>query len=113
MPNPLRSHRRYTEARARWLAGYGGGLAPCVLCGRPVNTSLPGTHPAGPTVEHRLPIRHITAIARDRAEALALACDTSMWALAHLHCQRRQGGRTGGAPRPPQRATVGGQSRQW
>lgn len=108
--NRLRSHRRYTQARAAWLAGYGGGLGTCALCGQPVDTSLPGTHPAGPTIEHRLPIRHIEATARNRAEALALACDTSLWALAHLHCQRRQGGAT--RPRAPRKTTASA-SRPW
>lgn len=95
MSNP-RQHRRYTETRAAWLAGYGGQLGTCVLCGHAVDTSLPGTHPAGPTVEHRLPIRHIIAMTQSDAEALAMACDTTLWALAHKRCQSRQGGKAAG-----------------
>lgn len=112
--NRLRSHRRYTQTRAAWLAGYAGGLGTCALCGRPVDTSLPGTHPWGPTIEHTIPIRRIHATAATPAEALALACDTSLWALAHLHCQRQQGARAAAQRRQRRRPqTMPGQSRQW
>lgn len=87
-----RSHRRYTTARATWLAGYGGRPQPCCLCGGLVDVTLPGSHDSGPTVEHRLPIREILDRSRDNEQALALACDTSLWALAHKRCQSRQGG---------------------
>ena len=86
-----RSHRRYVTLRRHWLAGYGGGLGMCSLCGNPVRTDLPGTDPHGPTIEHTLPIRDILALARDDAHALALACDTSLWALSHRRCNSRQG----------------------
>ena len=86
-----RSHRRYVTTRRHWLNGYQGGPGTCCLCGNPVDTSLPGTDPHGPTIEHTLPIRDILALARDDAHALALACDTSLWQLAHRRCQARQG----------------------
>lgn len=116
--NDPRSHRRYVQARAAWLAGYGGGVGVCCLCGNGVDTSLPGTHPHGPTIEHRLPIRTIRASAQTYAEAVALACDTSMWALAHRRCQARQGQRVT-AQLNKQRnnlrpnARVAGTSRDW
>ena len=86
-----RNQRRYREARTAWLAGYGGGAGLCCLCRAPVDTSLPGTHPWGPTIEHTLPIRAIVTIARTDAEALALCCDTSRWALSHRRCNSQQG----------------------
>ena len=95
MPHPAthdpRSSRRYTDTRRLWLAGYGGQDATCCMCGRPVDTSLPGTHPMGPTIEHRYPVRMILAEARDDAHAVEMACDTSWWAVAHSRCQSRQG----------------------
>jgi hypothetical protein len=101
-----RSHRRYVKARALWLAGYGGGPAPCGICGGVVNTSLPGTHPWGPTIEHRVPVRVLAQQARNRAELLTLVCDTSLWAVAHLRCQSRQGGASS-RERRPRAATQG------
>ena len=89
--NDPRNHRRYLQARKAWLAGYQGRPGTCCLCGQPVNTSLPGTHRLGPTIEHRLPIRVIRATAQTWAECVALACDTSLWGLAHRRCQSRQG----------------------
>lgn len=87
-----RATRRYRTARALWLAGYKGGTAPCALCPWPVDCSLPGTHPWGPTIEHTVPVRVLVAQARDWAQAVAMTCDTSQWAVAHKRCQDRQGG---------------------
>ena len=86
-----RNQRRYIQTRHHWLAGYNGSTGTCALCGQPVDTTLPGTHPAGPTIEHRIPIRHMRAMVQTWPELLALACDTSLWALAHRRCQDRQG----------------------
>jgi hypothetical protein len=86
-----RRHRRYATAARAFIASHEPGTA-CALCGEPVDTRLPGTIPDGPTVEHRLPIRTILATAQTQAEALALACDTSLWGVAHRRCQSRQGG---------------------
>jgi hypothetical protein len=88
-----RSSRRYRATRAAWLAGYRGQPSTCALCGGLVDTSLPARAPGGPTIEHLLPVRTIRASARDWAHAVALACDTSLWALAHRRCQDRQGQR--------------------
>lgn len=85
-----RSHRRYVEAAREYKALNMG--APCALCGQPVT--------AGPTVEHRLPIRTIRATARTYDEAVALACDQSMWAMAHKRCNSQQGARVVNAQRP-------------
>jgi 5-methylcytosine-specific restriction endonuclease McrA len=88
-----RTSSRYQRTRRAWLNGYRGQPATCCMCGRPVDTTLPGTHRWGPTIEHRLPIRHIIASAQDWASAVALACDTSLWALAHQRCNSQQGQR--------------------
>ena len=86
-----RNTRRYVQTRRHWLAGFEGGHGTCCLCGRPVDTSLAGTNPHGPTIEHRVPIRELRTIARTWTELVALTCDTSLWALAHKRCQDRQG----------------------
>lgn len=86
-----RSHRRYVEAARTYKQQNLG--APCALCGLPVVSA--------PTVEHRLPIRTIRATARDYAEAVALACDQTMWAMAHSRCQSQQGARAANASRGP------------
>lgn len=107
-----RGSAKYQRTRRAWLAGYQGGLGTCCLCGLPVDVSLPGNHRWGPTVEHRLPVRRIVAMSASFTEAVALACDTSTWALAHFHCQSRQGGASSSEreckPRMPMNA-----SRQW
>ena len=86
-----RSSGTYTKKRREWLNGFQRQPAPCCMCPGLVDTSLPGTHPDGPTIEHTLPIRTILAEARTYREAVAIACDTSLWALAHKRCQSRQG----------------------
>lgn len=85
-----RSHRRYVEAARTFIANT-PALVPCALCGDDVDTSLPRTHKRGPTIEHRYPVRTILANARTQAEALSMACDVSLWAIAHGECQARQG----------------------
>lgn len=85
-----RSHKRYRTASARWIAAL-PNPTPCSLCGRDIDTTLPRTVPAGPTVEHRLPIRRILATAETQAQALALACDETLWDAAHRRCQDQQG----------------------
>lgn len=85
-----RSHKRYRTAAKTYIAGRPPGT-PCALCDQPIDTTLPSTTPPGPTIEHRLPIRTILAQAQTQAEALALACDETLWALAHRQCQDRQG----------------------
>lgn len=85
-----RSHRRYRTAAKAHIAAHPPGT-PCCLCDQPIDTTLPSTHPQGPTIEHHVPVRDILAAARDDAEALAMACDTSAWGVAHRRCQDRQG----------------------
>lgn len=53
----------------------------------------PGTHNDGPTVEHKLPIRHIVAGVQGYQDAVDLACNQDLWDLAHRKCQNRQGGK--------------------
>jgi hypothetical protein len=81
--NDPRSHRRYRETRAAWLPSHMGD--PCALCHQPVLGKA--------TVEHLDPVRSIMARARDYAEAVAMCCDTSRWAIAHPRCQAQQGAR--------------------
>lgn len=76
-----RSHRRYRTLAATYKQQHHGTA--CALCGLPV------THAA--TIEHRLPVRTILAMSSTDAEALALACDVTMWGLAHSRCQSQQG----------------------
>lgn len=103
-----RSHRRYVAARAAWLPT----AEPwCCLCSRPVDLTLPAGLPTSPTVEHTLPIRTILAMAGSYAEAVALACDTSLWRTAHLICQQRQGAQAGN--RSPKRGVRRRSSRVW
>lgn len=85
-----RSHRRYRDAARAWIQRHQPGH-PCCLCGEPVDTRLPGATAFGPTVEHRLPIRTILATSGTFPQALELACDASLWGLAHRRCQDRQG----------------------
>ena len=113
MPNPIRGWK-YREARTLWLKGLRGQPVPCCLCGLPVDTSADGRLPWGPTIEHTLPIRTIEAMARDHAHAVALACDTSMWQVAHRRCQDSQGAKVTNAKRRTQtRGQVIGASREW
>ncbi len=86
-----RSHRRYREAAARYIAAHAPGI-PCALCGKGVDTTLSGMSTWGPTIEHRVPVRQLRRIASSDDHLLDLACDQRTWAIAHLHCQRRQGG---------------------
>lgn len=112
-PDALRDPRSsgtYSRTRRAWLAQYRGQPGTCALCGQPVDTSLSGNHPAGPTVEHLLPIRQILATVDTNSAALTLACDVTLWALAHRRCQARQGAAvTNLAPQP----TMGWQPDPW
>lgn len=85
-----RSHRRYRTAAKAFIAAHPQGT-PCCLCHEPIDTSLPSTTPNGPTVEHGMPIRVILASAHSDQHALDMACDTSLWGVAHRVCQDRQG----------------------
>ena len=48
-------HRRWRDFRLRVLAHY---PPICHLCGQPIDLTLPGTVPAGPTVDHLTPRSH-------------------------------------------------------
>ena len=97
-----RSHRTYRDAATRYITN-APTIVTCALCHHPVDTRLPRTTPAGPTIEHTLPIRRILTMAHSQAHALQLACDQTYWAIAHRRCQDAQGGATTAerhAPRP-------------
>lgn len=109
-----RDSARYQRTRRLWIAAYQGGLATCCMCGRAIDTSLPGTHPWGPTIEHRLPIRVMQQMALDWPDLIALACDTSRWALAHNRCNGAQGGSTTKERKPrTMLTTMQNASREW
>lgn len=102
-----RTSRRYKNARTIWLRQSAGTT--CALCGGTVNLDLPGMSAHGPTIEHTLPIRTIIATATSYEHAVALCCDTTLWALAHRRCQARQGAHAVNSARQG-RTTA---SRQW
>lgn len=88
-----RASRRYRTLRITWLRT---ADPTCALCGGDIDITLPGTHPWGPTVEHTVPVRTILAMTDTWPDALAMACDTSLWAMAHARCQQLQGASVGG-----------------
>lgn len=46
------SHRRWRTFRAKLIAVWAQQYRPCGRCGNPIDYSLPGNLPAGPTVGH-------------------------------------------------------------
>ena len=80
----------YRRTKAQWLPT---ADTTCALCGKHVDTLLPPGYPQSPTVEHTLPIRTILTMTQTWDEAVTLACDTTLWAMAHHLCQSRQGGK--------------------
>ena len=100
-----RTSRRYQAARKAWLPT---ADPVCCLCGCFVDVTLPARLPAGPSVEHTVPVRVILATTQSRAEALDMACDTSLWGLAHKLCQDRQGAQVTNSRHQPR-----GGSRRW
>lgn len=56
----------------------------CGICGKPVDMSLPGTDPMGPTIDHIVPI------AKGGHPA-----DISNLQLAHRHCNREKSDKLG------------------
>lgn len=100
-----RDSRRYRTARKRWLPT---AEPVCCLCGGEVDMLLPSRYPGSPTVEHTLPVREILAMTETREQAIALACDVSLWSVAHSKCQSRQGAEARNAQIAPRRS-----SRAW
>lgn len=65
------SGRPYVRLRAWVMATY----SDCYRCGGPVDKTLPGRHPWGPSLEHKVPrSKGGDPLSRDNA------------ALSHLHC---------------------------
>ncbi len=80
--NPARSTPTYRAWRKKVLES----CEPvCIRCGYPVDMSLPGTHPDGPTADHEPPL----AITGDLTPGMDGA------GIAHLSCNRSHGGRLG------------------
>lgn len=59
----------------------------CIRCGYPVDMTLPGSHPDGPTADHEPPL----------AETGEIAPSLDAAGIAHLSCNRSHGGRLGSA----------------
>ena len=109
-----RSSRRYRTLRAQYIADHQGAPALCALCATPVDTTLPGTHPDGPTVEHGVPVRQLRRMAHDWDHLVALTCDTSTWSgIAHKRCQDAQGARAVNGTGKPTAGLLGTPSRVW
>jgi hypothetical protein len=87
----------YVKQARVWIANHPNPV--CVLCGNPVNVTLSGHHPMGPTIEHTYPIRRIRVEATTWAECVAMARDQSLWRIAHRRCQSRQGAQVVNASR--------------
>lgn len=66
----------------------------CHLCGRPVDVTLDGRHPLGPTVDHVIPLTERPDLAHERTNLR----------LAHRRCNEAKGTGT---------ATPLGASRRW
>jgi hypothetical protein len=79
-PKDPRHTYPYQRARARFIKSQPNGT-PCSMCGKPIDTSLRGDDPAGPTIEHTVPVR----------DAPEVALDVTLWRLAHARCQGQQG----------------------
>ena len=90
-----RQSRRYTTARALWLATIPRGTA-CHFCDQPVDTTLSGATPNGPTVEHTLAVIDIMRTAPTYADALTMCLDQRLWRLAHRRCNSVAGASRGG-----------------
>ena len=106
-----RRDSRYIVAARRYLAAL--THASCALCGRPVDMQAPRTSPYGATIEHRYPVRHILATTQSWDEAVALTCDTTLWAVAHRRCNSRQGAIAVNKRRGQRRQIVKNLSREW
>jgi hypothetical protein len=113
MAGDPRSSGTYRRTRALWLAGYQGGAGTCCLCGGLVNVALPGNHPYGPSIEHRVPVRRLLTQVQTQAEAIAAVCDTSTWGLAHRRCNNKQGGASSVERQPRPRPQGFTPSRAW
>ena len=59
----------------------------CIRCGYPVDMTLPGSHPDGPTADHEPPL----------AETGEIAPSLDQAGIAHLSCNRSHGGKLGSA----------------
>jgi len=90
--NDPRSHRRYTDLAKQHIAALANTVVHCALCGQPVNMYAPRTTDAGPTIEHRVPVRRLRKLAHDEQDLLDLVCDTELWGVAHRRCNSNQGG---------------------
>lgn len=66
----------------------------CIRCGYPVDMTLPGSHPDGPSADHEPPL----------AETGEIAPSLDAAGIAHLSCNKSHGGRLGSARASANRA---------
>lgn len=90
MPRDPRQSAIYRKRRREFIAN---ADPVCCMCGKWIAIGAPGTHPLGPTIEHRLAVRDIMASAVSQQACDELAADTTYWALAHRKCNDAQGAR--------------------
>ena len=98
MARDPRTSSRYQRARRAYIAQHTAG-ATCCLCGHGIDTTLSGSSPWGPTIEHHVKVWLLTVHARSWDDLVTMACDTSTWGLAHRQCQARQGAQVTNAKR--------------
>lgn len=84
MAKDPRSTRQHQRDRAAAIATNDH----CCICGQPIDKTLPGTHPLGPSLEH------ITELAAGGAPH-----DPANHGLAHLKCNTSAGARFGNSHR--------------
>lgn len=86
MPRGQRTGHRWRQLRARVL----DEEDVCYWCGLPVDKDLPGTHPAGPSVEHLLPLAQGGSLLdRDNVTLAHLGCNVSRGSRARPGNRRR------------------------
>ena len=79
-----RDSAAYRRTRKRLMERWRYLGTPCVRCGWPIDYSLPGTHPDGPTFDHLEPVAH-TGTEEVYSDDMA--------GPSHLHCNSSHGGR--------------------
>ena len=79
-----RSTRRYKELRATFKRKCKANSAPCWLCGKTIDYSLPAEHPDTFNLDHAIP----------RVERPDLAEDPNNFRASHRICNERRGSAT-------------------
>jgi 5-methylcytosine-specific restriction endonuclease McrA len=99
VPNP-RHTTRWQQIRKRVIDRARHRGDPCFRCGQPINYTLSGRHPYGPTVDHILSI----------AEHPEYAYNETLLAVSHRQCNLRYGASLGGKRLAAKRAALNGRT---